>query len=164
MVAEPDFVASATSTALMVTTGGLGTFAGAVYSPVGSMVPTLAFPPARVSTSQLTAVLEEFCTVALNCAVAPVTTVAAGAATCTVAAGGGSEGAAALPPPPQDTRKGAMARTVSHTKRGGPQLPTAVPRSPFADRLGAVRYVELLLGSQEAGDEFRFNYPKDRGK
>jgi hypothetical protein len=45
--------------------------AGAVYSPDALIVPAVWFPPATPSTDQLTAVFVVFCTVAVNCAVAP---------------------------------------------------------------------------------------------
>ena len=46
--------------------------AGAVYMPPEVMVPTVAFPPATPSTDHATVVLEMFCTVAVNCVLAPV--------------------------------------------------------------------------------------------
>jgi len=45
--------------------------AGAVYSPIALIVPTVAFPPATLSTDHVTAVFEVFATVAANWAVAP---------------------------------------------------------------------------------------------
>jgi hypothetical protein len=44
---------------------------GAVYIPVALIVPAVAFPPATISTDQVTAVFVVFCTVALNCILAP---------------------------------------------------------------------------------------------
>lgn len=44
---------------------------GAVYKPAAVIVPTLAFPPLTLSTAQVTAVLLEPVTVAVNCVVAP---------------------------------------------------------------------------------------------
>ena len=75
-VADPDLVESATETAVIVTAAGLGATAGAVYSPVVEMVPTVAFPPFTPFTCHVTAVFEVFVTVAVNCCVKPVTTVA----------------------------------------------------------------------------------------
>ena len=58
-VAFPMDDGAATLAALIVTVGGLGTEAGAVYNPVDEMLPALAL--------QVTAVLEVFNTVAVNC-------------------------------------------------------------------------------------------------
>src|SRR5438876_896764 len=74
--AEADFVASAWDTAVTVTVPGLGTTAGAVYSPELEIVPTVALPPVTPLTCQVTAVLAVFCTVAVNCWVPPIATVA----------------------------------------------------------------------------------------
>jgi hypothetical protein len=50
----------------------------------------VALPPATPFTCQLTAVLVEFDTVAVNCCVAPVCTVAVPGATVTLTVGGGT--------------------------------------------------------------------------
>ncbi len=52
---------------MTVTVGWLGTVAGALYMPDESIVPTDVFPPGIEFTCQLTAELEAFCTIALNC-------------------------------------------------------------------------------------------------
>src|SRR5919108_5931357 len=74
--AEADFVASAWDTAVTVTVTGLGTAPGAVYRPELEIVPTVALPPVTPLTCQVTVVLLVFCTVAVNCWVPPVATVA----------------------------------------------------------------------------------------
>jgi hypothetical protein len=68
-VAEPDFVESRFEVAVMATCSGVGTVAGAVYSPVLEIVP-LALPP---TTLQVTAVFEVCKTVAVICCVVPTT-------------------------------------------------------------------------------------------
>jgi hypothetical protein len=57
------------SATLVAVTVWLPACDGAVYKPVALIVPTVAFPPAIVSTDHVTAVLELPCTVAENCAV-----------------------------------------------------------------------------------------------
>jgi hypothetical protein len=74
--AEADLVESACDTAVTVTVAGLGTDAGAVYKPELEIVPTVALPPTTPFTCQVTAVLLVFCTLAVNCCVAPAVTVA----------------------------------------------------------------------------------------
>lgn len=69
------FVVSATLIAVIVCEPAV---AGAWYTPVASISPVSAFPPATVSTDQLTAVLVVPFTVALNCAVVPAGTVVDG--------------------------------------------------------------------------------------
>ena len=54
-LAEPDLVASAIAVAVTVMLGGEGGTAGAVYSPVRSMVPNTALPPGMLLTCQVTA-------------------------------------------------------------------------------------------------------------
>ena len=68
-VADADFVESDWETAVTVTVAGFGTLEGAVYRPELEMVPCEASPPAIPFTCQTTTVLEEFCTVAVNCCV-----------------------------------------------------------------------------------------------
>jgi len=75
-VAEAVLLGSAWATAVMVTVGGLGRTAGAVYRPVKEMVPTVALPPMMPFTSQNTAVLVTPVTVAVNCCVLFTCTVA----------------------------------------------------------------------------------------
>jgi hypothetical protein len=53
--AVPVRVGSTTLAARTVTTFGEGGIVGAVYSPVASIVPTVAFPPAMPFTLQVTA-------------------------------------------------------------------------------------------------------------
>jgi hypothetical protein len=60
-VALPDLVASATPVAVTVTAWELVMLAGAVYSPVAEMLPTLGL------IDQVTAVLVVPVTVAVNC-------------------------------------------------------------------------------------------------
>jgi len=71
-LADPDFVASACEVAVTVTVAGFGTVAGAVYIPPLEMFP-FAVPPL---TLQVTAVFDVPVTVAMNCCVLPVATVA----------------------------------------------------------------------------------------
>jgi hypothetical protein len=66
--AVPDCVASEIDVAVMVTSAGLGTTAGAVYRPAVEMVPTLRLPPTMPFTDQKTPELL-FATVAENCCV-----------------------------------------------------------------------------------------------
>ena len=69
---ELDEVPLAWLVAVTVTAGGAGTLAGAVYSPVGVMVPNVAFPPTMLFTLQFTAILLVPVTLAVNCCVSPV--------------------------------------------------------------------------------------------
>jgi len=70
-LADPDF-ASASEVAVTLTVAGFGTVAGAVYIPPLEILP-FAVPP---STLQVTAVFDVPLTVAVNCCVLPVATVA----------------------------------------------------------------------------------------
>src|SRR5689334_19118722 len=74
--AVADFVGSAALTAVTFTVPGDGVAPGALYRPVELMVPTTLLPPAMPFTFHETAVLEVFCTVAVNCLVLPVRTLA----------------------------------------------------------------------------------------
>ena len=56
------------------------------------MVPVAEFPPTMPLTVQVTAVLAELATVAVNCCVAPSAVVAVGGAMLTVTGGGGGGG------------------------------------------------------------------------
>jgi hypothetical protein len=76
-VADPDFVESACEAAITVTAAGVGTVAGALYSPLLEMLP-FAVPP---FTLQVTAVFVVPLTVAVNCCVFAEATVAVGGAT-----------------------------------------------------------------------------------
>ncbi|MGH9208426.1 MAG: hypothetical protein ACRD1G_18045, partial [Acidimicrobiales bacterium] len=73
-LADADLVISACETAATVTVAGLGTAAGAVYSPDVETVPTVALPPVTPFTCQVTAVLLVPVTVAVNCCVVPTCT------------------------------------------------------------------------------------------
>ena len=69
-VAEPERFVSALDLAVTVTLEP-GTEAGAVYSPLVLIVPTVAFPPTTPFTLQVTPrFCKSFCTVAVNCCVA----------------------------------------------------------------------------------------------
>jgi len=74
--ALPERFESAADTAVIVTSAGDGTCAGAVYTPALEIVPTVESPPAVPLTCQLTAVFEVLRTDALNDRVAPTATVA----------------------------------------------------------------------------------------
>ena len=75
--ADAEIEESPCRAAVIVTVGGLGTFAGAVYVAASgveeAIVPVAESPPGVPFTSQMIAALE-FCTVAENCRVLPVTT------------------------------------------------------------------------------------------
>jgi hypothetical protein len=68
------FVVSAALTAVTLTFEGVGTPAGAVYSPLEETVPLMEFPPAFPFTSQLTPVLGVPLTVDVNCCVRDTST------------------------------------------------------------------------------------------
>jgi hypothetical protein len=74
--ADDDADVSACETAVTLTVAGLGTVAGAVYSPPEETVPTEELPPAVPFTCQVTAVLVALATVAENCCSAPAPTAA----------------------------------------------------------------------------------------
>jgi hypothetical protein len=65
--ADPDALVVTTLVAVTVTVAGLGTAAGAVYSPLALMVPIVLFPPGTPFTDQVTPVFEVPVTVAMNC-------------------------------------------------------------------------------------------------
>lgn len=96
-VAASDFVLSATEIAVTVTGFDAGTVAGAVKSPVALIVPVVAIPPVTPFTCQVTAVLDVFVTLAENCCVKPVVTVAVLGLTVTVMAGGAVTVTTAVP-------------------------------------------------------------------
>jgi hypothetical protein len=75
-VASAVLVVSALEITVMVTAAGLGIEAGAVYSPVPDMVPCVVLPPVTPFTCQITSVFLVFFTVAVNCVVDEVATVA----------------------------------------------------------------------------------------
>jgi hypothetical protein len=98
-LADPDFVASACEIAVTVTVAGFGTVAGAVYIPPLEILP-FAVPPL---TLQVTAVFDVPVTVAMNCCVLPVVTVAVAGTTETAIAVPGAW--LAVPAQPQSTRR-----------------------------------------------------------
>jgi hypothetical protein len=67
MLELADAVVSATLVALTVTEVELGGVAGALYSPLVEIVPTVEFPPVTSFTDQVTPVVVVFVTVAVNC-------------------------------------------------------------------------------------------------
>jgi len=69
-------VGSATLTAVTVTVADEGTANGAEYRPLELILPTVEFPPAIPFTRHVTAVLPVFVTVAVNCLVREIRTVA----------------------------------------------------------------------------------------
>jgi hypothetical protein len=81
-VAEPDFAEFACEVAMTLSVAGFGTVTGAVYNPPLEIVPFDA-PPL---TLQVTAVFDVPVTVAVNCSVFPVATLALAGATETVIA------------------------------------------------------------------------------
>jgi hypothetical protein len=100
-VLEPDLVESACKVADTVTVSALATVEGAVYRPVASTAPQ-ALPVHPVPAMlQLTAVLVVPVTVALNCCVAPATTVTVAGETDTVIAGGAGDPPFAEAPQPR---------------------------------------------------------------
>jgi hypothetical protein len=68
-LAAPDLVESAALFAATVTLAGLGTALGAVNSPVVEILPAAVLPPTTLFTLQVTFVLVELVTVAVNCKV-----------------------------------------------------------------------------------------------
>jgi hypothetical protein len=65
--ADPVAVLSALLDAVTVMVGGEGIALGAVYKPLGEIVPTLAFPPATPPTNHVTLLFDVPMTVAWNC-------------------------------------------------------------------------------------------------
>jgi hypothetical protein len=122
-VEVPFLLESALETAVTVTVacageGALGTFTGAVYRPLASIVPVPAFPPVTPFTCQVTPLLLAFDTVAVNCCVLLTTTLALPGVTDTDE--GCDDGPPELdpdpddelllPPPPQPMDKAAIRR------------------------------------------------------
>jgi hypothetical protein len=99
--AAPDFVGSAWLVAVTCTVAGEGRSPGAVYTPVGVIVPTTALPPAMPFTFQETLVSTLFVTVALKLSWLPSTTDPLFGVTVTTREGGGGGGGEPAPPPPQ---------------------------------------------------------------
>jgi hypothetical protein len=86
-VAALAFVASACEVAVTVTVSPVGTFAGAVYMPDEFIVPTLPALAEALLTCHVTAVFVVPETVAVNCCVLLVVTLAVAGATCTEISG-----------------------------------------------------------------------------
>src|SRR2546430_9784471 len=117
-VAVADLVVSAALVALMEITLE-GTRPGAVYRPAVEIVPRFALPPGMPLTCQLTAVSFVFATVAENCAVWPMVTVAVVGVTVTttVLVGCGVSGSPLRPPQPtkEITEHRAMSEHIHRT-------------------------------------------------
>jgi len=64
--ADAERLGSATDTAVTLTVAGLGTDAGAEYTPAVEIVPTVVSPPAMPFTSQVTRESAVLATVATN--------------------------------------------------------------------------------------------------
>src|SRR5437660_12832914 len=108
------FVGSAMLVAFMVTSAGLGTWAGAVYRPEEEIVPTVAVPPATLFTSQVTPLLLVLVTVAVNCWVWETESETAGGSTETATSELAIVGcSASLPPHPT----GKMQKHVARASR-----------------------------------------------
>jgi hypothetical protein len=104
---------SAALVACTDTATGVGRFAGAVYTPLASIVPTVAFPPEIPFTLQLTAVLVVLATVAVNDCGSPSSTDAVAGTTVTVTfEGGGCAGPD--PTAPTQPRNDATRRIAGH--------------------------------------------------
>jgi len=67
MLALPSFLASEVSTAVIVMVLAVGGNSGAVYIPLASKIPRVAFPPVMPLTDQLTEGVEPSPVFALNC-------------------------------------------------------------------------------------------------
>ncbi len=93
----PAALESATMTACTETEFGLGSVAGAVYTPEALIVPVEAAPPVTPFTCQVTDVFEVPVTVALNGWARPARTVIGFGETETVTWGGGGGGEPGLP-------------------------------------------------------------------
>jgi hypothetical protein len=94
-LADPDLVESACDTAVTVTVAGFGTFAGAVYTPLGEIDPVVApFPPVVPFTCHVTAKFVVFVTVAEK-TTEPLTATFCDTGETATVTGGGCE------PPPQ---------------------------------------------------------------
>jgi hypothetical protein len=113
-VTAPDFVESAWLVAVTCTVAGDGRSEGAVYTPAGVMIPSVAFPPGTPFTLQLTAVSDVFVTVAVKVAWFPSTTDPFAGFTVTSIAGG-SGGGGDVPPAPQPKVHAPSARTAMTT-------------------------------------------------
>ena len=85
-----------------VTETGDGRFAGAVYIPVESIVPNVAFPPAIPFTVQITAGFVALLTVAVKACGSPRRTEAVAGAIVTEIFEGGSCGEPTSPPQPRN--------------------------------------------------------------
>jgi hypothetical protein len=102
----PIFVLSAALVAVTVIVFGVGRFIGAVYNPVASIVPVVAFPPGTALIDHTTLVFAFPVTAAANVCVAPARTAAVAGVTVTTTpafSGGivGDEPPLLLPTPAQ---------------------------------------------------------------
>jgi hypothetical protein len=105
-VLVPALVGSACKVAETVTVSALETVEGAVYKPVASIAPQVLPLHPVPAILQLTAVLLVPVTVAVNCCVAPATTVTVAGETETLMAGGaGGSGFADAPQPMMNLKK-----------------------------------------------------------
>jgi hypothetical protein len=98
-VAGAVLVGSAFEAAMTVTVAVEGMLAGAEYTPLVDIVPTVALPPVAPFTCQVTPVLLAFVTVAENGLLAPIATLADVGATVTATVDGLAP-VLLLPPPP----------------------------------------------------------------
>ena len=103
-------VASNALVARTETEAGAGRFAGAVYRPPASTVPSAAFPPVIPFTDQITAEFAASLTVALNACGSPSKTEAVAGAMVTVIFEGGSCGELTSPPQPRNVATRSSAR------------------------------------------------------
>lgn len=128
-LAEPILVVSACETAEMATLLGVGTTAGAVYRPLESMVPMVALPPLMEFTCQVTAVLLEPVTVAVNCCVCLVCRVAASGVTATAIVVVVDEEELLLPPPQaaSDAASNDAARKARACRHRGREARSVLP-------------------------------------
>jgi len=111
-----DFVESAWLVAVTCTVSGDGMSAGAVYTPAGVIVPSVAFPPGTPFTLQLTAVSVVFVTVATNVAWPPSRTDPfVGLTITSIAGGGGGGGDSDEPAAPQPSVRAPSLRSAMKT-------------------------------------------------
>src|SRR5579862_805122 len=106
-----DLLGSACEIAFTFTVGGVGSVAGATYTPNVLMVPTLLLPPFTLLTCQVTVVFVVLMTVALNTCDDPGASVTALGDTLTEIIGGGVE------PPPHPASSNAAQTVATHNPR-----------------------------------------------
>src|SRR5512135_1450395 len=109
--AVADLVGSACEIAFTFTVGGVGSVAGATYTPNVLMVPTLLLPPFRLLTCQVTVVFVVLMTVALKTCDDPGESVTVLGDTLIPIAGVGVE------PPPHPTSSNAAHTVATHNPR-----------------------------------------------